>query len=200
MKIILASGSPRRKELLSEMFEDYEVIPSDFDENTLKEKIEDPGVLVEELSLGKAKDVENKIDKEKDYKEYVIIAADTLVYFEKTGLGKPGTSEKAYEMLSNLQGKENYVYTGLCIIIKKENEKEKIYSDYTKSTVKMKKMTDEDIKEYIATKEPLDKAGAYAIQGIGRKYVENLDGNFNAVVGLDTTKLKDILRKNDILK
>ncbi len=200
MKIILASGSPRRKELLSEMFEDYEVIPSDFDENTLKEKIEDPGVLVEELSLGKAKDVENKINKEKDYKEYVIIAADTLVYFEKTGLGKPGTSEKAYEMLSNLQGKENYVYTGLCIIIKKENEKEKIYSDYTKSTVKMKKMTDEDIKEYIATKEPLDKAGAYAIQGIGRKYVENLDGNFNAVVGLDTTKLKDILRKNDILK
>ena len=200
MKIILASGSPRRKELLSEMFEDYEVIPSDFDENTLKEKIEDPGVLVEELSLGKAKDVENKINKEKDYKEYVIIAADTLVYFEKTGLGKPGTSEKAYEMLSNLQGKENYVYTGLCIIIKKENEKEKIYSDYTKSTVKMKKMTDEDIKEYIAKKGPLDKAGAYAIQGIGRKYVENLDGNFNAVVGLDTTKLKDILRKNDILK
>lgn len=91
-------------------------------------------------------------------------------------------------MLKKLQNNVNYVYSGLAVIIKKDGKViEK--SDYTKTAVYIKKMTDNEIKEYIETKEPLDKAGSYAIQGIGRKFIDKIEGSYNSVVGLDTEKL-----------
>ena len=99
-------------------------------------------------------------------------------------------------MLKELQNNVNYVYSGLAVIIKKDGRViEK--NDYTKTAVYIKKMTDKEIKEYVATKEPLDKAGSYAIQGIGGKFIAKIEGSYNNVVGMDTEKLAEILDKNN---
>lgn len=208
MRIILASASPRRKELLSTIVNKYEIVPSDFDEETLKNEIKNPEVLVQELSINKAEDVLNKVNNKIENDEFVIIAADTIVYFNDKVLGKPKDELDAFNMLSALQGNDNYVYTGMTVIIKnnKENNNEnksknniKKETVFTKSVVTMKKMTEKDIWDYIKTKDPLDKAGAYAIQGIGNKNIEKFEGSFNAVVGLDVDKLKEILIKNNVI-
>lgn len=198
MRIILASGSPRRKELLSKIVKKYEVIPSNFDEEELKNNIKDPEKLVEKLSYEKAKDVFRKINNTGD--EFVIIAADTIVYFNEKVLGKPKDEDDAFKMLNMLQGKDNYVYTGMTVIIKNRlniDIKEEIR--VTKSVVSMKRMDEKQILDYIKTKDPLDKAGAYAIQGIGSKNIEKFEGSFDAIVGLDVDKLKGILIENNII-
>lgn len=198
MRIILASGSPRRKELLSKIVKKYEVIPSNFDEEELKNNIKDPEKLVEKLSYEKTKDVFRKINSTGD--EFVIIAADTIVYFNEKVLGKPKDEDDAFKMLNMLQGKDNYVYTGMTVIIKSKSNidiKEEIR--VTKSVVTMKRMDEKQILDYIKTKDPLDKAGAYAIQGIGSKNIEKFEGSFDAIVGLDVDKLKGILIENNII-
>ena len=198
MRIILASGSPRRKELLSKIVKKYEVIPSNFDEEELKNNIKDPEKLVEKLSYEKAKDVFRKINNTGD--EFVIIAADTIVYFNEKVLGKPKDEDDAFKMLNMLQGKDNYVYTGMTVIIKsKSNIDIKEEVRVTKSVVSMKRMDEKQILDYIKTKDPLDKAGAYAIQGIGSKNIEKFKGSFDAIVGLDVDKLKGILIENNII-
>lgn len=198
MRIILASGSPRRKELLSKIVKKYEVIPSNFDEEELKNNIKDPEKLVEKLSYEKAKDVFRKINNTGD--EFVIIAADTIVYFNEKVLGKPKDEDDAFKMLNMLQGKDNYVYTGMTVIIKsKSNIDIKEEVRVTKSVVTMKRMDEKQILDYIKTKDPLDKAGAYAIQGIGSKNIEKFKGSFDAIVGLDVDKLKGILIENNII-
>ena len=198
MRIILASGSPRRKELLSKIVKKYEVIPSNFDEEELKNNIKDPEKLVEKLSYEKAKDVFRKINNTGD--EFVIIAADTIVYFNEKVLGKPKDEDDAFKMLNMLQGKDNYVYTGMTVIIKsKSNIDIKEEVRVTKSVVTMKRMDEKQILDYIKTKDPLDKAGAYAIQGIGSKNIKKFEGSFDAIVGLDVDKLKGILIENNII-
>ena len=196
MKIILASGSPRRKELLETLVDKYEIIKSDFDETDLKNTIKDPEILVQELALKKAEDVLSKMIDKKE--EFVIIAADTIVYFDGDVLGKPTDEKNAFDILKKLQGNDNFVYTGMTVIINKNGiiNKETVF---TKTTVSMKKMSDEDIYDYISTGDPMDKAGAYAIQGIGSKNIAGYDGSYNSVVGLDTDKLKEILKKNNII-
>ena len=190
MKIILASNSPRRKELLHQIFDDFDIIKSGFNEEDVKEK--DPQKLVQILSLKKTEEVFKKV--EKDYSELIVIGGDTLVYFDRQVLGKPKHEEDAYNTLKKLQGNKNEVYSAFTVMIKKNN---KITEEthLTKSVVRMKPMTDEEIKEYIKTKEPLDKAGSYAVQGIGSKYIQNIDGSYNSVVGLDIEKLKETLKK-----
>ena len=198
MKIILASASPRRKELLSKIIKEYEIIPSNFDEEELKNNIKDPEKLVEKLSYEKAKDVFRKINNTGD--EFVIIAADTIVYFNEKVLGKPKDEDDAFKMLNMLQGKDNYVYTGMTVIIKsKSNIDIKEEVRVTKSVVSMKRMDEKQILDYIKTKDPLDKAGAYAIQGIGSKNIEKFEGSFDAIVGLDVDKLKGFLIENNII-
>ena len=198
MRIILASGSPRRKELLSKIVKKYEVIPSNFDEEELKNNIKEPEKLVEKLSYEKAKDVFRKINNTGD--EFVIIAADTIVYFNEKVLGKPKDEDDAFKMLNMLQGKDNYVYTGMTVIIKsKSNIDIKEEVRVTKSVVTMKRMDEKQILDYIKTKDPLDKAGAYAIQGIGSKNIKKFEGSFDAIVGLDVDKLKGILIENNII-
>ena len=200
MKIILASGSPRRKELLKELLYKYnltyDVVPSEIDESLIKDQYKEPGKLVKQLSYIKAQDI-FEINKNK-YDNLIVIGGDTIVYFENEFLGKPKNEEHAKNMLQRMQGKINNVYTGLTVIIKLGN---KVIFDtsFKKANVYMKKINDQEIDEYIKTKEPMDKAGAYAIQGIGNKYIEKYKGKFNVVVGLDTEKIESILKKYKII-
>lgn len=200
MKIVLASGSPRRKELLGELLNKYnltyEAVNSQMDEEPVKNTYKEPDKLVEKLSHVKAKDIFDKLKYQN--RELVVIGGDTIVYFENEFLGKPENEEHAKEMLRKIQGTVNYVYTGMTAIIKRNNV---IITErtFSKIDVYMKPMDEKTISEYIATKDPLDKAGAYAIQGIGNKYIEKYDGNFNTAVGLDVDKLEGILKKYDVI-
>lgn len=190
MRIILASASPRREELLRKIIKEFEVIPSDVDESKISEK----GVekLVEKLSYAKAENVFIKEQEKSD--DLIVIGVDTMVALEDNFLGKPKNAEDAKKMLTDLSGKSNDVYTGLSIIIKQRNKitKEVVNS---KTRVIMKEMSNDDIEEYISTGEPLDKAGAYAVQGQGSKYIEKIEGNYNSAVGLNIELLKEFLEK-----
>lgn len=197
MELILASNSPRRKSLLTEITPDFKVIPSEYDEETLKSTIASPEELVKRLSYEKANEVFLKhfYGQKKDC---AIIGSDTLVVLNDKILGKPKDKQDAFSMLSQLQGKANHVLTATTVILQR---KDTVVTTTTLSdnTVQFKPMSKEEISSYIATKEPLDKAGAYAIQGIGKQYIKGYEGDFNAIVGLDTTNLKKIFETYHIL-
>lgn len=142
--------------------------------------------------MNKAKEVFDRIQNQ--YKDVIVIGGDTVVYFNNRILGKPKDKEDAYNTLKELQGNVNYVYSGLTVIIK-ENNKIIKKNDFTKTAVYMKQMADEEIEEYIKTGEPMDKAGSYAVQGIGSKFIEKIEGSYSSVVGLDIEKLDEILNK-----
>lgn len=169
------------------------MIASNFNETAIKE--EKPEKLVKELAAAKAGEVFSRIQDK--YEELIVIGGDTIVYFENRILGKPKDEKDAYNTLKSLQGNVNYVYSGLAVVIKKDGKTIK-ESDFTKSKVYMKPMTDEEILDYIKTKEPMDKAGSYAVQGIGSKFIEKIEGSYNSVVGLDIEKL-EILNKTIVL-
>lgn len=164
---------------------------SNFDESTIKEK--QPEKLVKKLAINKAREVFDKV--QSNYEELIVIGGDTVVYFNGKILGKPKSEEDACDMLKELQNNVNYVYSGLAVIIKKDGRViEK--NDYTKTAVYIKKMTEKEVKEYVKTGEPLDKAGSYAIQGIGGKFIDRIEGSYNNVVGMDTEKLAKYLGEN----
>ena len=185
MKIILASKSPRRKELLTQIGFEFEIIVSDCDENI---DIASPLELVKELSLRKAKAVEDNLTDE----EYLVIGADTLVYCEGEIMGKPENKEDAFRMLSKLQGSEHYVYTGVTLI-KREGGKVNIESFVEGTAVEFYPMSENEINSYIESGEPMDKAGAYAIQGLCAKYIRGIKGDYNNVVGLPIAKIYQVL-------
>lgn len=197
MEIILASSSPRRKQLLGKIVNDFSVIPSTFDENTIKKVEKDPEVLVKRLAEAKAFDVFNRLYK-KDDKEFTVIGSDTLVYFNNKVLGKPFDRNDAIRMLKMLENNANDVYTGTSIIMKKENSIV-VETFYVKSTVYFKHMEFHDILNYVNSGEPFDKAGSYAIQGMGKNYLKGYDGDFDSIIGLSTTQINDILNKYDVL-
>ncbi|ADQ46257.1 maf protein [Caldicellulosiruptor kronotskyensis 2002] len=187
-RLILASSSPRRIELLKQFGIEYEIIPSNIDESI------DQSLSVEEnvmqLAKKKAQEVFNKL--REDNKHFLVIAADTVVFVEGVILGKPSNEDEAFWMLRKISGKWHSVYTGVCII---DGPRERILVEYEKSNVYIKHMSDEEILRYISTKEPFDKAGAYAIQGFGSLIVERIDGCFYNVVGLPLYRLNTMLRK-----
>lgn len=193
MRIVLASNSPRRKELLHQIFDNFDVIKSDFNEEVVDEK--NPEELVKVLSLKKAEAVFDKI--KDDESELLVIGGDTLVYFDGQVLGKPKDKKDAYNTLKKLQGNKNEVYSAFTVILKRDYKivKETVLS---KSIVMMKTMSNEEIEEYISTGEPMDKAGSYAVQGIGSKFIDNIEGSYNSVVGLDIERLKEVLEKHRI--
>ena len=193
MRVVLASASPRREELLKKVVKDFDIIPSNIDESCIKEKV--VGQLVEELSYAKAEKV--FIKEQEKYDDLIVIGVDTMVALEDNLLGKPKDAEDAKKMLSSLSGKSNDVYTGLSIIVKQKNKITKEVTN-SKTRVKMKEMSKEDIEEYVSTGEPLDKAGAYAVQGKGAKYIEKIEGNYDSVVGLNTDLVKEFLEKYGI--
>ncbi|MDK2885501.1 MAG: nucleoside triphosphate pyrophosphatase [Thermosipho sp. (in: thermotogales)] len=184
MKIILASSSPRRIELLKKLNLKFKVIPAEIDEN-IEEK--DPIKHVLTLSKLKAQNVANKSIGD------IIIAADTIVFYKQI-LGKPKSYVDAYKTLKNLSGKWHSVFTGVCIVFPKET-----ISFYEKTDVKFKKLSNELIEFYLSTGEAFDKAGAYGIQGYGSILVEKIRGDFFNVMGLPISKLWDLLWDRGII-
>ena len=191
MKIILGSASPRRKDLLKEIFDEFEIIPSNFDEDCIKQDETNPGKLVETLSKCKGEEVFSRIKLEEDF---VIISSDTMVFCNNKLLGKPKDEKEAFKMLKMLENNMHTVYTGLFVLVKVGEKIERILT-HSKTDVYFKKLSDEQILEYIERENPLDQAGSYAIQKGAKKFVDRIDGNYNTVVGLDTEKLKEILKK-----
>ena len=183
-KIILASGSPQRKKLLETIGLDFEIEKSNYKED-ISEKI--PAYkLAQKLALGKAQDVAQK------HKNAIIIGADSFVVLGKEFLGKPRTPQKAKEILKKISGKKHQLITGIAIIDTKRN---KIFTDYEITEVWLKKLNAKEINSYVKTKEPLDKAGGYAIQGIGSILIEKINGNYTNVVGLPINKVYKYLLK-----
>lgn len=186
--IILASGSPRRKELMTQAGFDYIVVKSDAEEVTTATE---PTKIVEELSLLKAKDVYNKVlggqITSKDEKN-LLVAADTLVFLDDKVMGKPHTPDVARKMISDLSGRTHHVITGVTLFFWKGNEFKQV-SFAEKTEVKVAKMTEAEIDAYANCTEPLDKAGAYAIQGFFGKYVESINGEYANVVGLPIARV-----------
>jgi septum formation protein len=176
MKIILASNSPRRKELLEQAGIDFEVKSADVDEVTDKVK---PEEVVMDLSQLKAKAVACENPGRK------VLAADTVVAYNGQILGKPKDEEDAFRMLKELSGQIHHVYTGVTII----DEAGTVDTFFECTAVSMYENSDELIKRYIATGEPMDKAGAYGIQGKGAVLVKEIKGDYNNVVGLPLAKV-----------
>ena len=187
-KIILASASPRRKELMTMASLSFDVIVSDCDETI---EYDGPEDMVRKLSLLKAKDVAEKIQK-KETEPHIVIGADTIVYFQNQILGKPKNEEDAFRMLQAMSGKTHTVYTGVTLIDTASSQTE-TFCEATK--VEFYDVTDGDIRAYIATGYPLDKAGSYGVQGRGCFLVKRIEGDYFTVVGLPIAHLLRILKK-----
>lgn len=191
MKIILASQSPRRKELLGQLFESFEVIPAKGEENS---SATDPSEYVKELSLKKAMEVESNSLSILFGQDYVIIGADTVVALDGEILGKPENDGFARRMLTTLSNKMHTVYTGVTIITR-QGTTHLVESFTEKTDVTFYPVSQEEITNYIKTGEPLDKAGAYGIQGYGGRFIKEISGDYNNVVGFPVAKVYQYLRE-----
>ena len=199
VRLVLASASPRRRELLSQIGLEFTVMPSTKEENA---KTTEAGALVQELSRQKAVDIWEQLsggqgqnpdaDQEqiaeetqepnlngKRQPELLVIGADTVVCCEGKILGKPHSREAAAEMLTALQGRSHEVYTGVTLYSQSET-----VTFFECTQVEFYPMTEVEISEYIDSKEPMDKAGAYGIQGLGARFVKDIRGDYNNVVGM----------------
>ena len=185
--IILASASPRRKELLSQAHIPFMVRPSDFDEAL--EMSGSPAEKAEALAYFKALDIAQKTP------GGLVLGADTIVVLDDAIFGKPADNDEAFRMLSSLSGREHSVITGVALIDTRQGIVKKGH-EITK--VRFAKLSADEIKYYISTGEPEGKAGAYAVQGIGAMLVESLEGCYSNVVGLPLMKLKKMLEDFNI--
>ena len=183
-RIILASASPRRKELLEQIGLRFELEPSNYDEEIVAGS--EPHETARRLSLGKARAAARK------HRNALIIAADTFVVFGDRVLGKPRTDSKAREMLRALSGQAHSVITGFTIL---DTETGNVLSRSVETRVHMRKLTLKEIESYVRSEEPLDKAGGYAIQGRGAVLVERIEGDYCNVVGLPLSALAESLRE-----
>ena len=183
-RLILASGSPRRRELLDKFGIDYEILPAQGEESAPPELT--PGERVKVLAAQKAEETAHRVNDP----AAVILAADTLVELDGEVLGKPGASERARAMLRALSGREHRVWSGVCI-----REGERILAESECTAVRFRALSDAEIEAYIATGEPLDKAGAYGYQGLASLFVERIEGDFFNVMGLPVCRMGQMLRK-----
>lgn len=211
VRLVLASASPRRRELLSQIGLEFTVMPSTKEENA---KTTEAGALVQELSRQKAVDIWEQLsggqgqnpdaDQEqiaeetqepnlngKRQLELLVIGADTVVCCEGKILGKPHSREAAAEMLTALQGRSHEVYTGVTLYSQSET-----VTFFECTQVEFYPMTEVEISEYIDSKEPMDKAGAYGIQGLGARFVKGIRGDYNNVVGLPVGRLYQELKSH----
>lgn len=185
MNIILASASPRRKEILENASVKFKVMISSIEELTLDG--ESPCQMVMRLAFEKGMDIASI------QKSDLIISADTIVVIDNTVLGKPENEIEARKMITSLSGRTHQVITGISLINLDNNKK---IIDYVISNVKFKNLSEEDINDYIRTKESLDKAGAYGIQGYGALLVDEIQGDYFNIVGLPISRLSDLLKKH----
>lgn len=188
-EIILASASPRRSELLRNMGLDFSVVVSDADEASVDRDVP-PEIYVQELALLKAASTAKKIT---DRKDAIVISADTVVVNNGAILGKPDSEAEAERMLSELSSRTHQVFTGICVL--------RIRDAYTvckavRTDVTFKELSKEKIRRYIDSGEPMDKAGAYGIQGLGAMLAERINGDYFNVVGLPVSALSDILEQD----
>ncbi|MFB1080533.1 nucleoside triphosphate pyrophosphatase [Jeotgalibacillus sp. JSM ZJ347] len=181
MEIILASQSPRRKELMTLLPYPFKIHPSSFDESTITDP--DPETAVRKIAEGKAADIAV------EYPDSVVIGSDTIVYQDKI-LGKPKTAEEAADMLRSLSGRTHTVYTG--VVLMKGTE---MVSFTEQTEVTFWPLSDQEISDYVATDDPYDKAGAYGIQSGGALFVHSIKGDYYAVVGLPAARLKRELQR-----
>lgn len=211
VRLVLASASPRRRELLSQIGLEFTVMPSTKEENA---NTTEAGALVQELSRQKAVDIweqlsggqgqnpdadQEQISEEtqepnlngKRQSELLVIGADTVVCCEGKILGKPHSREAAAEMLTALQGRSHDVYTGVTLYSQSET-----VTFFECTQVEFYPMTEVEISEYIDSKEPMDKAGAYGIQGLGARFVKGIRGDYNNVVGLPVGRLYQELKSH----
>ncbi len=185
MELILASASPRRKELLETMgLHNFRIVKPDFDEGSISHT--SPADLVEALSLGKA----TAVCRELADPDALILAADTVVALEDAILGKPRDELDAFRMLASLSDVRHQVYTG--VTLRRGN---KILTAHEVTNVTFRSLSEEEIGAYIATGEPMDKAGAYGIQGFGSLLVERLEGDYFNVMGLPVCRVGQMLRE-----
>ncbi len=182
MRYILASASPRRKELFARMGLPFEVIPSNKEEHITSVEPED---IVRELSAAKAKDIYEQLDGKNNC---TVIGADTIVVYRGEILGKPTDKEDAFNMISLLSDRTHSVYTGVTLIINKGG-KETVKSFHEKTNVTLYPISREDIHRYVDSGDPMDKAGAYGIQGDFCIHVKKIHGDYNNVVGLPVAHL-----------
>lgn len=194
-KVILASASPRRKELLAQIGLDFEVYPSRGEEQITKEL---PCEIVMELAKKKAEEVFYKLRTRSDSQELVIIGADTIVVHNGNIMGKPHDATEAKSMLSGLCGDVHQVYTGVALIWEEEGEEHKNVF-YECTDVYVYPASPEEICAYVATGDPLDKAGAYGIQGVFAAFIKKIDGDYNNVVGLPVGRVYQELKGHKLV-
>ena len=182
MRVILASKSPRRKELLRELFEKFEIKVSEVDE-----ELEDgisvvSGVEILSVRKGAAVAAENA--------DALVISSDTLVELDGVALGKPCDEKEAHEMLRSLSGRAHNVHTGVAV-----HYRGRVFSGVATSKVYFKELSDEEIDAYVKSGAPMDKAGAYGIQGEAGKFVSRYDGDFDTIVGLSVRLTRELIEK-----
>ena len=194
MRYVLASGSPRRKELLAKVVPEFEIIPAESEEVKTKEL---PDEIVEELSFQKGSEIFHKIFTDKADR-LVVIGADTVVSYNHKVLGKPTDRLDATHMIEAFQGQTHNVYTGVSVFYNEDGcEKSFTFSECTK--VRVAPMSGEEIREYVESGEPDDKAGAYGIQGLFAKFIEGIDGDYYNVMGLPVARLYKELKKHGLI-
>lgn len=188
MKLVLASQSPRRRELLSVIQKDFTVRSSDVEE------IIPDGLTAEEtvvyLAKLKTEEVAQQLKKERDSQENIVVGADTVVVLDGEIMGKPKDYDDCVRMISRLSGRQHEVYTGVAIVVNGQTE-----SFYQRTAVRFLDLTKEEIEWYASLQEPYDKAGAYGIQGFGSLLVEGIDGDYFNVMGLPVAALNRRLKK-----
>jgi septum formation protein len=187
--IILASKSPRRRYLLEQAGLEFSVIPSGINEESVP--TDSPESYARILAEYKAKDVS------KAHPDSWVIGADTIVFIDDTILGKPGSSDEARKMLRRLSAKTHQVITGYCICCKERN---RFFSESIKTDVFFKELTNDEIQWYIHTGEPFDKAGSYAIQGLGTFLVKRINGSYTNVVGLPVCEILEFLIEETVVE
>ncbi len=192
-EFVLASASPRRKELLERMGLKFNIVVSDADENSVKRDLP-VELYVQELALLKAMATAKQIIKSKNK---IIIAADTIVTLDGDILGKPKNAEDAKRMLSMLSGRAHEVLTGYCVTRMRDGT---AVCNTVRTEVKFKELTEDKIQSYVESGEPMDKAGAYGIQGLGAVLIDKIDGDYFNVVGLPVSALADTLEKEFDIK
>jgi septum formation protein len=201
MKIILASKSPRRKEILENLGVKFDIITADTDESS---EIREPSELVRELALRKGVAVAQKIITEYDEVIYantseksdgriLVISSDTVVAVGGEILGKPSDLADAHDMLSRLEGRDHSVFSGIAVILIENGKITKSAAESEETIVRFAPMTDDEIEFYVNNESVLDKAGAYAIQGIASAWIEKIDGDYFNVVGLPVRHLFKLL-------
>ena len=186
-KIILASASPRRREIMAQAGYEFEIMVSHKEE--FYTSIE-PDEIVKELALLKANDIADQIEQ----KNVAIVGADTVVAYAGKILGKPKTKEEAFDMIQSFQGDKHQVYTGIAVIEFDEQGNKKITNEAVKTDVYVNPMSSEEIWNYIERDSVLDKAGSYGIQSGFACHIEKIEGDYFNVVGLPISKIYEVLK------